>query len=112
MRKLPSVTLDERPRTRRRRIVVFLVLTLLLVLSPILYETTIVTVAGWQGLFGVHPQTHTPVLDVLGDLYHTASFDAKAWTRGVFNRTPWKSSIVIPFAIFWTAALSMLLRRC
>ena len=83
-----------------------------MILSPILYESVIVCVAGWQGLlFGIHHQVQTPVLDVLGDFYQTTSFDFKWWVRGVFNRTPWRSSFVITFAIFWTAVLAMLIRK-
>lgn len=112
MRKLPSVSLDNRPRIRRARIIAVVVLPLLLILSPVIYESAVLCVAGWQGLFGVYPQTHTPVLDALNSAYQTASFDASWWFRGIFNRTPWKSSYVIPFAIFWTGVLALLLRKC
>src|SRR5215212_9123534 len=111
MRKLPSISLDNRPHSRRVRVTAFLVITLLLILSPVIYESVLVCASRWQGLFGVYPNINTPVLDALGDGYKMATFDLKQWSRGIFHQTPWKSSYVIPFAIFWTGVLAMLLRK-
>lgn len=112
MRKLTSVALDNRPKYRRGRLIAFVILPIALMLSPIVYESGVLCVAGWRGLFGAYPHTHTPVLDAISELYATASYDGKTWFRGIFNRTPWKSSFVIPFAIFWTGILALLLRKC
>jgi hypothetical protein len=112
MRKLSTVSIDNRPRVRKRRIMLMLILPPLLLLSPVIYESAVLCVANWQGLFGSHPHTSTPVLDVLGDAYQTTSHDFRLWSRGIFNRTPWRSSFVIPFAIFWTGVLALLLRKC
>src|SRR4051812_49239669 len=111
MRKLPTVSLDNRPRSRKRRVVGFLVITLLLVLSPVIYESSIVVAARWQGLFGVYPNVRTPVLDAITDNYQMATYDMKQWTRSIFHRTPWKSSYVIPIAIIFTGSLAMLMRK-
>jgi hypothetical protein len=89
----------------------FVVITLLLVLSPVIYESTLVVAARWQGLFGIYPNIRTPVLDAIGDNYQMATYDAKQWTRGIFHRTPWKSSYVIPIAIIFTGALATLMRK-
>ena len=112
MRKLPTVSLDQRPRIHKARLMAVVILPTVLILSPVLYESAILCAAGWQGLFGAYPQTHTPVLDVLTDAYQTARYDLKSMSRGIFNQTPWRSSFVIPFAIFWTGVLAMLLRKC
>jgi len=56
MRKLPSVGIDDRKRTRRLRVTAFAILTLLLIASPVLYEATLVCLASWQTAFGhIHP---------------------------------------------------------
>jgi hypothetical protein len=112
MRKLPSVSLDERPRSRRVRLLAFGILSLLVVFAPVIYESALLSMASWQGLFGVYPHVQTPVLDAMGDAYHMATFDFRQWAHGIFNRTPWKTSYVIPFAIFWTGVLALLLRKC
>jgi hypothetical protein len=111
MRKLQSVTADPRPRTRRSKATFFLVFSLLLMFSPIVYESGLRCYASWQGLFGTYPQIQTPVLDALNAGYETASFDLKQLTSGIFRQSPWKPSFVIPFAIFWTGVLAMLLRK-
>ena len=84
-------------------------------LSPILYEGTLLMVAGWQGLFGASCRTsRPPMLDFALEStpYHSASFDAPPLVPGrLLHATPWKSQYVIPFAIFWTGVLAMSLRR-
>jgi len=111
MRKISTVSLDNRPRTRKVRVTVFFVLTFLLILSPVIYESVLVCAGRWQAMFGVYPNVRTPVLDFLSDNWEMATFDLKHWSRGIFTRTPWKSSYVIPFAIFWTGVLALLLRK-
>jgi len=111
MRKLSTVSIDNRPRSRRMRVVGFLLITLLLVLSPVIYESTLVVAARWQGLFGTYPNVRTPVLDVIGDNYRIATYDLKQWSRSIFHRTPWKTSYVIPIAIIFTGSLAMLMRK-
>lgn len=111
MRKLATLSIDNRPKVRKARLMAAVILPIILILSPILYESAILCVASWQGLFGAYPQTNTPILNGLGNFYEMVSFDFKWWFHGVFNRTPWRSSFVIPFAIFWTAVLALLLRK-
>jgi len=111
MRKLPTISLDNRPRTRRVRVASFLLIALLIVLSPVIYESGLVVAARWQGLFGSYPNIRTPILDAITDNYQMATFDIKQWTRSIFHRTPWKSSYVIPIAIIFTGALATLMRR-
>lgn len=88
-----------------------LVITFLLLLSPVLYEAGLLCVASWQGLFGVYPHVKTPVLDVLNGGYESVRFDLWQRFSGVFRQGGWKSSYVIPFAIFWTGVLALLLRK-
>jgi hypothetical protein len=111
MRKLPTVEIDNRPRFRKRRLFLIFVVVPLAILSPVIYEGSLLCIAGWQGLFGTHPRVETPILDSLTEGYRVANYDVKRWSRGFFNNTPWKSSYVIPFAIFWTGVLAMLLRK-
>src|SRR5262249_9348814 len=111
MRKLQSVTVDPRPRARSSRVLSILVFTVFVLFSPIIYESGLRCYASWQGMFGAYPQIHTPVLDSLSAGFETASFDFKQWTGGIFRQSPWKPSYVIPFAVFWTGVLAMLLRK-
>lgn len=89
----------------------FMVFSLILILSPIVYEAGLLCYASWQSLFGVYPHIQTPILDILSGGYQTASFDLKQMFSGIFRQSPWKSSYVITFAIFWTGVLAMLLRK-
>ena len=88
-----------------------MVLSMFLILSPVMYEAGLLCFASWKGLFGAYPHVQTPVLDVLSGGYETASFDFKQMFSAVFRQSAWKASYVIPFAIFWTGVLAMLLRK-
>lgn len=111
MRKIAAVTLEDRPKRQRIRIMRWVVIALFLVLSPVFYEASLLCYASWKGLFGVYPHVQTPLLDILSGGYETASFDLKRMFSGVFRQSPWKSSYVIMFAAFWTGCLAMLLRK-
>jgi|GEM_PF-5861594 len=111
MRKFPTSTFEDRPRSRRSRISLCLSLGFLALLLPVLYDSSRLCLASWRGLFGTYSPVQTPVLDALSTSYQTVSQDVRSWTRSTFHQTPWKTSYVIPFAIFWTVVLSLLLRK-
>ncbi|SIO62622.1 hypothetical protein SAMN05444166_7101 [Singulisphaera sp. GP187] len=111
MRKVASVTLEDRPKSCRGRLTAFVVLSLVLILSPVFYEAARLCYASWQGLFGAYPHVQTPVLDLLTGGYETTSHDLKQMFSGVFRRTPWNPSYVLTFALIWTSVLALLLRK-
>jgi hypothetical protein len=112
MRKLPSVSIDERPRSPMRRATTMLVLFILLILSPVIYESGKLLYANWRSFLGTYTTVETPVLNAISDAWAETSVDLRNRYRGTFARTPWRASVVVPFAIFWTGVLAMLLRRC
>ncbi len=87
------------------------VISLLLILSPLFYEAGLLCFASWKGLFGAYPHVQTPILDFLSGGYETARFDIRQMFSSLFRQGAWKSSHVITFAICWTGALAMLLRK-
>lgn len=111
MRKFRVSTFEDPPKSPRSRLGLYLVIVVLVLLSPVVWESARLCFASWQGLFGAAPRIQTPVLDALNGGFLTVSSDARRWVRGIFHQTPWKSSYVIPLAICWTAALSLLMRR-
>ena len=113
MRKIPSILIDDRIRRRRRwsRFIVLLILAL--PVSPLALDLGKVSVARWGAICHYRvPDYETPALDAVHGLFSDGVGATSFRYRQVFEQGRWNSMLVIPFAVFWTAALAMLLSRC
>ncbi len=111
MRKLASISVDDRPRRRGPRAGALLAL-LLLALSPVIYEAVLLVVAQWKGLFGVGMRVETPVLHRLESMLTLGRQELSLQTHGFFHQGTWSTSFVVLFALFWTGVLALMLRKC
>ena len=111
MRKLSTVTIDDRP-PRKRRVGLLLLAGPLLTLSPFIYEFALVCVMRWKGMFGIGMQVKTPYLDAAGDFVTAGRSLVLLQSHSFFHQGAWSTTTVIGAAIFFTGTLAMLLRKC
>jgi hypothetical protein len=111
MRKFSCLEVDEQPRRRPSRLPVVALVLLLLLLSPILYESSAICIAAWKTALGTYTPVETPVLDSIKESWRTGRLEASSWVRPVFHSYPWKASVVVPFAFVWTMIAAIPLRK-
>ena len=83
-----------------------------LLLSPFVYEATLIGLAQWRGMNGVAREARTPILDTLKHAFDDTRHEAENVFPLLFRRITWTPATVIPFAIFWTGLAALLLRKC
>ncbi len=110
MRKLVNPLFDDRPR-RRWRYSNLLPVALGLLLTPILYEASLLCVAEWRAMSGPIAPIHTPVFDAIRSAFLWARQDVGSFLSPAFHALPWRPAVVIPFAVFWTGVAAWLLRK-
>lgn len=112
MRKFACVDVDDpMPRRRPSRLPALALVLLLLVLSPVLYESSAICVASWKTALGTYTPVETPVLDAIKESWRTGRLEAISWLYPVFHSYPWKASVVVPFAFLWTMIAAIPLRK-
>ncbi len=86
-----QTTIDHHlgPRQRSSQGVKLLILSLLLV--PLLYDGTKVTIAQWSTLFGPKPVISTPVFDLVGSYAERSTRELRRMTRLPFRKLPWRT---------------------
>ena len=112
MRKLLAQPLDDRPRRRRSWTSIALAVLIVLLISPVLYESTVVCVSRWKTLCGVPMTVETPVLDAIASEWETVRLELHWVSRHYFHDMSWKPSYVIPFALTSSGVLALALRKC
>ncbi len=112
MRKNNPGIMDDSRKPRRRRVSAVLTIVLGLLVSPLVYEGTLLCVVQWKMMYGPVETAKTPVLDYLAESYNQGSKDLGEILTPVFRTVPWKPAVVIPFAIAWTGLAALMLRRC
>lgn len=102
---------DELPARPLRRARAFLMVAIGVLLTPLIYDGTMVLLARWQSLFGPTPAVETPFLDALAafvaDTYR--SFDQG--TTRTFRNVPWSPSAVLGLGFAWVVVGCRLLMR-
>jgi uncharacterized membrane protein len=76
-------------------------LLIILLHSPVLYESFAICIATWKTVLGTYTPVEIPVLNALRESWRTGQPEAVVWVRPVFHSYPWKTSVV-PFAFVWT----------
>jgi hypothetical protein len=112
MRKLLAQPLDDWPRRRRSWTSIALAVLIVPLISPVLYESTVVCVSRWKALCGVPMTVETPVLDAIVSEWETVRLELHWVSRRYFHDMSWKPSYVIPIALSWTGVLALALRKC
>ncbi|MBX6312795.1 MAG: hypothetical protein IRY99_07755 [Isosphaeraceae bacterium] len=109
MRKSPSVLLDDPPPPRLglRNI---LAVMLGLAISPILYESSRLCAANWQGMHGEAPYVETPIIDAVGISLASASQAIGQSVERFVHDTPWNPRYVLAVGLAWVLIGSRLLR--
>lgn len=111
-RTLPSVTIDDRSQRWFRRTRAILLAVPMMAFSPVVYELVLVLVMRWKELFGVGMKVDTPILDSLASFTWSGRYEILHQTHAFFHQGTWSAPLVMGFALFWTVALAVLLRRC
>jgi hypothetical protein len=111
MRKIPDLILDDhQPRPRRWRYSSALTIVLGILLSPMVYEVGLLSVARWRGMCGTVPGVHTPVIDALGKAVASVRDEVQTAAVPVLRGFSWKPSVVFPCAVIVTGIAVLLLR--
>jgi hypothetical protein len=111
MRKYTCLEVDEQPRRRPSRAPAVILLLMILLLSPVLYESTALCIASWKTVLGTYTPVETPILDAIKESWRTGRLEALSWFRPVFHSYPWKAAVVVPFAFVWTLIAAIPLRK-
>jgi hypothetical protein len=111
MRKFSPTLFEVAPPRRRSRIRVAITILLALLLSPLVFEATLLCTARWKGMIGVEPHVKTPVLNALGAGLRSAGEDIRLTLAPVLYQLPWNPSYVVVFGLGWAAIATLFLRR-
>lgn len=110
MRKNNPGMMDEQKQPRRKLpAVVTIVLGLLI--SPLVYEGSLICAAQWKSMYGMAESPKTPVLDFIADTASQMRRETGEVLTPIFRTVPWKPAVVVPIAILWTGVSVLLLRR-
>ncbi|MFO0957074.1 MAG: hypothetical protein U0800_06340 [Isosphaeraceae bacterium] len=82
-----------------------------LLLMPICYETTALSVARWRSMTGPSATVHTPVLNALDSGYKQVTRMGSRAVSSRFNNVPWRPSWVLAFGAVWCLLGWMFFRR-
>jgi hypothetical protein len=82
-----------------------------LLLSPIIYEATLLCAAQLRGMIGAQPLVETPVLDTVGAGLRAAGDDIGLTLAPVLHRLPWNPTYVVVFGLLWASVAALILRR-
>ncbi len=89
-----------------------LTITLGVLVTPLVYEVSLLSAAQWQAMSGSVPQVKTPVLDSIAKGWAWALDDIREFQRTRIRTFVWKQVYMFPFIIVWTGIAVALLRKC
>ena len=111
MRNYEAIKHEERTLRRHSQAPRVMLIGLILVLSPLLYEGGLILVSNWQSMTGVYWEPHTPIVDWLVDV----SRDVNQYVRSRLSRTLTSGSLTpttaVPIAVGWAALMAVLFLR-
>jgi hypothetical protein len=112
MRKFHTSYNEDIPKKRKRSIIPALLLVGLLTLAaPVLYEGGLILVARWQTLLGTEMVPATPILDAIADRWRNADYQVRFQATHTFIRGNWQPGMAVPVTIVWAVVAAMILRR-
>jgi hypothetical protein len=98
-RAADDVSSDTRKRRLRWRGILAVLVGVML--APILYETTALSVARWRSLTGPSTSVSTPVLNSMQSSYNDLSRAGNRAVRSKFHDLPWKPRVVLACGAVW-----------
>jgi hypothetical protein len=98
-RAADDIPLDLRHRRRRLRGLLAVLVGLLV--APICYETTALSVARWRSLGGRTTTVSTPVLDGIQSTYREFRRTGNRVVESKFHDLPWKPQWVLACGAVW-----------
>lgn len=105
-----DVPIEIRHRRRRRWRNTFAVL-LGLMMAPLFYEASTLSVARWRSMTGPSVTVRTPVLDTVQSASNELTRLGSRTIRSKFNNLPWRPTYVLAFGAVWVFMGWMWLRR-
>jgi hypothetical protein len=110
MRKFTNLDTLDRPRRRSSKAPLVVLVLLLLIATPPLYELARLNLANY-GLFGLSGAVDTPLLDTLSKFWETSHGEVRDWIAPMMVNRKWNPGLVLPIAFLGTAAGAFMLRR-
>jgi hypothetical protein len=110
MRKYTHLDALDHPRRRRSKAPLILLLLLVFIATPPLFELTKLNLARC-GLFGLSGAVDTPLLDFFAKQWETNHGEIRDWATPLLVNRRWNPQLVLPIAFFWTAVAAFMLRR-
>lgn len=112
MRKYSTFDENECDQPRRSSLIAKLVLLMMVMLiSPLLYECGNLSYSRWQGVVGRSQRVQTPILDAIA--IHSNEFGQQfsGLGKSTFRKVEWKPSTIVPIAFGFAAVAGWFLRR-
>lgn len=105
---LHEVTRPQRGKPWAGRV---LLLALILLVSPVVYEGALVVYGQWQSMAGSYYEPKTPVLDAAREWCRSADVDLRYRAGRVFSGEGWSPTLLVPVALGWAAAMAFVFLR-
>lgn len=111
MRKYQSVLHEDVRAAKGSRVPQFVLLVLVLLVSPVLYEFVLMLTANWQGMSGTYWVPRTPILDTMADWGRVAQHDLRLRSGRLLNGSAFSPSLIVPFALVWGILMGVVFLR-
>jgi hypothetical protein len=110
--KYRSTRTLETPRPpKKSRVPMVILLCLVLLASPLLYEGGLICYGSWQSMLGGHLSVQTPVLDSISGIWREGKFQTTRRLQPMMNGGRWNPSMAVPLALAIAGISALLLRR-
>jgi hypothetical protein len=108
-RSIKSLETPRPPKKSRTPMVILLCLVLLA--SPVLYEGGLICYGNWQSMLGGHASVQTPVLDSLSGIWREGRSQTSRRLHPMMTAGRWQPSMAVPLALVIAGLGALLLRR-
>jgi hypothetical protein len=110
--KYRSIKTLETPRPpRKSRTPMVILLCLVLLASPVVYEGGLICYSNWQSMLGGHSSVQTPVLDSLSGIWREGRLQTTRRLQPTLTSGAWNPSMAIPITLVMAGLGALLLRR-
>lgn len=111
MRKYHADLNDNTMRRKRSWVPRAIVLILVLLIAPLVYEGGQIVVSRWMSMAGAHREPQTPVLNAITVWSQATDAEVQRYSHHYFSSGSWKPSTAIPLAIAWAVVMSLVFLR-
>jgi hypothetical protein len=110
MRKFTHLDSLDRPRKRRSRAPLIVLLLMALVATPPAYEFARLKLAEYR-LLGFSGAVDTPLLTAISHHWEYGRGELRDWATPLLVNRRWSPQMVLPIAFFWTGVAAFMLRK-